>query len=183
MKQVKKIEEKQKNNAKKSKIKKVKTTETNEIVKLFQILFVVILIFVFFVLITHLINNKDKNEEENKETEIQYSEIMVGSIWSQKGNYYVLLGNSDDEYLPTIDIYISNYIKSLTEEDEEIGYYVSNLDTIFNKGYISEESNIFTDNHSEVRFKGLTLIFVKEGKIVEAYEGSDEILNYVKGLE
>ena len=183
MKQIKKIKEKQKDNAKQLKIKKVKSTETNEVIKLFQILLVVVLIFAFFVLITYLIKQSKDDDETKTETEIQYSEIMIGSIWSQGGSYYVLLGNSDDENLVTIDLYISNYIKSLTEDDEQIGYYVSNLDTIFNKGYVAEESNIFTDKHSDIRFKGLTLIFVKDGKIVEAYEGKDAILSYVKGLE
>ena len=180
MKQVKKIQENQKNQ--KTKIKKVKSAENNEMVKLFQILFVVVLIFAFFVLITYLLNRSKDEEATEPEVEIQYSEIMVGNIWNLGGSYYVLLGKSDDEYLPVIDIYLNNYIKSL-DEDNDIKYYVANLDTIFNKGYVDSESNIFTDVHSEIRFKGLTLIFVEKGKIVRAYEGSDEILNYVKGLE
>ena len=180
MKQIKKIQSKQKEANNKTKIKKVNVSEDNEIVKLIKIIIVVVLIFAFFVLITYLLNNKDEEEAETT-IDIQYSEILVGNIWNKQGNYYVLLGKADDIFLSTVDMYMTNYINGL--EDEEIGYYVVNLDSIFNKNYLSSESNIFADNHSDVRFKGLTLLYMQDGEVSSAYEEYDTIIEYVKGLE
>lgn len=179
MKQVKKIQENKNKKAKPSKIKPMRSEETNEAVKLFWIIVVVVIIFALFFLLTYLLNNK---EEDKKTTEIQYSEIMVGSIWNQSGNYYVLIGYSDDENLSIIDLYLSRYTANTTEENK-MGYYVVNLDSVFNKAYVADKSNIFVKEHSDIRFSGLTLLLVKDGNIDKAYEGKDSIMSYVKGLE
>ena len=60
-------------------------------------------------------------------------------------------------------------------------YYILNLDSVFNKKYFTDgESNLYTENPSEIRFKDATLLKVQDGKVVEAYEGKDSIITYLK---
>lgn len=181
MKQTKKIQEKQLNKNKNSKIKKVNATESNEMVKLIQIFAIVAIIFGLSLLLTYYLKN-DKSKDLELETEIQYLEILVGEIWNKTGNYYVLLGSQEDTYLSAVDSYLNKYLSGLSEENK-IGYHIVNLDSIFNKAFVAEQSNIYAVDHNQVRFSGLTLLYLNDGKVISAYEGLDAIMSYVKGLQ
>ena len=178
MKQMKKIENKKENKKNESKkIKNVTIDEGNEVTRLFKIILILILIFAVFVGITYFVT-RPKDSDTEQETEIQYQEILVGEIWNKGGEYYVLLGHEDDQYLSLYTTYLDLY----GQENEDSIYYVTNLDSVFNKKYVAEESNLYTENPSEIRFKGATLLKIKDGKVVEGYEGYDDIMTYLKEL-
>lgn len=183
MKQTKKIADKQETKqVKTKKIKNVTVNNDNEVGKLIRIILIVILVFAIFLGITYFVTNqgKKKNNNDNQQTNIQYTEILVGEIWNKGGEYYVLAGKEDDQYLSLYSTYLDLYKQNINTSSI---YYVLNLDSVFNKKYFDENgSNLYTENPSEIRFKDATLLKVKDGKVLEAYEGKDSILIYLEQL-
>ncbi len=171
MKQTKKIVEKREHKGKEA--KKIKNVTINEedqgtaFIKLIAIVTVFVLVFFG---ITYIMTKK-ANKKENEETEIQYSEILVGEIWSKGGTYYVLATHEKDPLKPIYTSYLSGQT-----------YYLVNLDSVFNLQYVAETSNLYTTTPSEIRFKDATLLKLQDGRVIESYEGADSITNYIATL-
>ena len=110
--------------------------------------------------------NKRKNENKFfaylKDTNINE---YVGYI-----NYHY---NKNENKKDTIEYLIS--AKSLK-------YYIVNLDKAYNLSSVAETSN-FKGSITEIKFKGTTLIHVKDAKIEKAYEGYEEIEKYLKSIK
>ena len=88
-------------------------------------------------------------------------------------DYYVLAYNKNENKKDTIEYLIS--AKSLK-------YYIVNLDKAYNLSSVAETSN-FKGSITEIKFKGTTLIHVKDAKIEKAYEGYEEIEKYLKSIK
>lgn len=166
---------------KSSKIKNVTVREDNEITRLIRIILIVIIVFAVFVGITYFVTHQGNDDTaNNQETSIQYTEILVGEIWNKGGEYFVLAGREEDQYLSLYATYLDLYQQNI---NTDAVYYILNLDSVFNKKYFTDgESNLYTENPSEIRFKDATLLKVHDGKVVEAYEGKDSIITYLKGI-
>lgn len=132
---------------------------------------ITVIIVIFYGITTLITKNKDisSNNEKTEEAVIQYDEIVVGEIFSQnKDEYYVLATFKDDSEL-------SNYNSIITEYNEKknsIKVYSINLNSGFNKKYISSSSKF--DNDYPI-FKESTLIKISNKKIVDIYEGQTKI--------
>lgn len=176
MKQTKKIA--QKKVEKKTKIKDVTVNENDEVVRLIKIVIALVVIVLIFFGITYLVTKKSDTKEK-EETEIQYTEILVGEIWNKGGTYYVLVGYEEDSYMSMYETYLNLY-KNYKDSDSK--YYLINLDNVFNRNYVAETSNLYTTNPSEVRFKNTTLLKVVDGTVTETYEGKDAITSYLEGI-
>lgn len=176
MKQTKKIA--QKKVEKKTKIKDVTVNENDEVVRLIKIVIALVVIVLIFFGITYLVTKKSDTKEK-EETEIQYTEILVGEIWNKGGTYYVLVGYEEDSYMSMYETYLNLY-KNYKDSDSK--YYLINLDNVFNRNYVAETSNLYTTNPSEVRFKDTTLLKVVDGTVTETYEGKDAITSYLEGI-
>lgn len=157
------------------KSKKVQETseKNNDTKKIIILVLIIIAVFAIFYIITLMVNKNNHDDIFKKDdlgnTEIQYDEIIVGTILKQSPNtYYVLVKDPDDTKLTTYTNIISEY--SYYDYDYKI--YTVDLGNILNKNSISEESSFETGN---LKFKGTTLLKVEDKKISVVYESVDQI--------
>lgn len=158
------------------KIDAIETNTSKELLNIFRILFIVIVVLSLFYLLTVFIVGKDDNEEL-KETEIQYEEILAGSSFSMKNNEYVVVyyDFSDTELT---DITSSIYSYSYTGKYR---LYTVNMNSGFNKAYATEdESNKNPEKAEDLLINGPTLIRFADGKVEEYIEGKEDIVTYLK---
>lgn len=140
---------------------------------LFKLLFIILVIILVFYTLTNFITTKKKNTDENENlTEIQYNEILIGSIYNVTSDEHYVLVELESDYLE-----LNNIVSSYSSKEEAIKIYTANLNHIMNQKYFKEESNF------ETRFpifKETTLIKVENDSIVEYYEGIDKIKEVLK---
>jgi hypothetical protein len=156
-------------------------SSNSEINKLINIFIAISALFVVFYLITLFVTNKS-NEEVIIPTEIQYEEIIVGTILNQdKDVYYVLATKEDDINQSLIDYYLNKYVTSVNGQKLGLATYGINLDNAFNKPFVKESSNLNVTKIEDIAFKDATLLKIEKGKITEFYEGVDQIKTHLLG--
>lgn len=147
----------------------------NEMTKLLLLIVIVAIAFAIFYVITLFVVKKDEKTSEPEVTEstIQYEKILVSSILTQKSDeYYVLVYRSNDQYLDTYKNYLSYYEMAKTDS---IPYYYVDLDSQFNKSFISEKSKLDVKEAKDFKFSQTALLRIKDGKVISTYEGKDDI--------
>lgn len=157
------------------------TTANDEFKKLIKVIVSVLMIFALFFLITYLVTKEDNEPipEPAVKTEIQYDEILIGELLNQNNNeYYVLVTQEKDQYVGLYNSYISLYDK----KENASRVYTSNLNSVFNKKYISTESQFVIADIKDVKFKGTTLLKIKNKQITNYYETRVDIVNHLKEL-
>jgi hypothetical protein len=145
------------------KMQKGTLTTDNEIINLLKIFAIVVLVFLVFIGISKII---ETDSSEPEEIVIQYTDIIVGDILNQNGEYLVLVSEDD---IADLESLIS------------ATYFTVNLKSVFNKSFVGETSNLEVDDIKDIVFSETTLLSIKDNKIVSSYEGSDEIETYLKG--
>lgn len=153
-------------------------SENSELTKLIKIVLIVTAIMLVFYLITLVATNKaDKvNEEtasqdEKETTEIQYDYIMIGTLFSREGTFYVLIEEDEDNRLSEY----STLIETAKANEDVPTIYKANLTDSFNKGYLSKESNYEVNDIADFRVTGTTLVKIDNGKISETYDSYESI--------
>ena len=170
--------------AKKSNKKNFKTKiiSNSEFINLIKIVAIVSLVLLVFYFITVLVDKKitmDSYKADDQAAVIQYDKILVGEILNRKeGSYYVLVEKEDDPY---IDLY-EQYFSTIGENDEKFKKYVVDLDDIFNKESISDETKVVGNDPSKYKFSATTLLKVDENKLVGVYSDSESIIKYLDTL-
>ncbi len=157
-------------------IKNNQTAESTEYKKLITIIGIITVVFLLFYLITSLLtkdnlDNIFKNDLEA--TEIQYDEIIIGTMFNKDGKYYVLLQEKNDPYQEIFD----SYITTIRGGKDKI--YTVDLTNALNKRYLSEE-NSYDENNFKV--KGTLLLEIENHKIKKHYDTKDDIYNELKEL-
>ncbi len=180
----KKVEKEPKKEVVPKKVESEPPIRSDELMKLVKIVLIVVVIIIIFYGITVLMtkNKKEKTDNNVNNTTpaiIQYDEIMLGTLFRQpRDEYYVLIQKEDDPYNSLFQSYITTY----GSKTDSLKVYTANLDSVFNAYYVSEKSNLKTDNISEFRVSDISLIKVKEKAVVESYEGLEEIEKALKEL-
>ena len=159
------------------------SNDKNEFKRLLKIILIVSAIFIVFYGITILVTKQEKNtiKNENKTSEkaqIQYDNIMIGTMLNHGGEYYVLIENSDDIRLTEYNSLIEN-IKNV---EDSTTIYKANLTDSFNKPYIGKEEKYYVNDISEFKVKETTLVKIKDGKIEAAFDNYNAIKNKLKEL-
>lgn len=151
----------------------------NEISNLVKIVLIIVAVFLIFYGITSLVTDKkSKNDPETGEVTIQYDEILFGTLFEQPNSeYFVLVTKEDDHYNVTYENLLSMY----SYVENAIRVYKINLDDGFNKSYEAEESNI-TNELSQLKLSGATLLKIQNKQIVASYEGKTEIVEQLNSL-
>jgi ethanolamine utilization protein EutP (predicted NTPase) len=171
-----------KNKNKKNKKEEIIITTTNDEVKrLIKVTLTVLIIFSLFFLITYLVTREDKktNTTPPPKTEIQYDEIIIGEMLTKNNSeYYVLVTTEKDQFVSLYNSYLSIY----KNKDNSIRVYSCNLDSVFNKNFIAEESVFEIAHIKDIRFKETTLVKIKNKQIVNTYEGKENIINQLKEM-
>lgn len=154
----------------------------NEFYKLIRIVLLLVILFGIFYGVTYFVTKNQKNTTDNstedKIAAIQYDKILVGTIFNQKRNeYYVLLDKQDSNDYTLYNSYATTY----ASKEKALKVFTVDMNDSFNKEFYGEESNI-TEELSEFKINKATLLKIKDGSIVEQYEGKDSIVNHMKEL-
>lgn len=140
---------------------------------------IVIITVIIFYIITLFINGdinlgKDKTDEDNGITLIQYVDIIAGTTFNQPlSDYYVIFFDSKGSDATLLNQLISTY-KSRTGV---LPYYVVDLNSGFNKSYISNISNPLTQSATDLKINGPTLIRITNHLNAGYFEGITAINN------
>ena len=155
--------------------------ENDEFSKLLKIVLAVTAIIVVFYGITVVVTNKAeevRKEANSEKAEIQYDNIMLGSMLNIDGSFYVLIEDADD-------IRLSEYttmIQTIKANDDAPTVYTADLSSTFNKAYLSDESNYDSDME-KFKVKGTTLVKIEEHEIVDVYDNYDDIIKKLDELD
>lgn len=174
-----KLNDKVKTNKKKASINidKYETDEAREVKRFIIILFSIIVVALIVYGITMLIN-KDSDDQTNDyytAGEIDYDIVVAGTLFNRsESEYYVIAYNGEDSNA----IYYSALINKYMGLENSLKVYFCDLSNALNKEhYVGEDgtSNKNATKASELAFKDLTLIKIKNGKIVKYVETLDTI--------
>ena len=96
-----------------------------KIENLIKIIIIVLLIAGIFYGLTILITKNKKNTSSSTDnttnTDIQYTEILLGSLYNQKENEYYVLVETESDYLT-----LSSIVNTYHKKAEAIKLYISN---------------------------------------------------------
>lgn len=165
---------------------KERFNENGELQRLFKIVLIVTAIFAMFYVVTIVVTNKssekkaelrEKNMEVEK-AEIQYENIMIGTMLNFDGTYYVLISKKDEsretEYSALVD--------SIKANEDSPNIYKANLTDSFNKVYLANEENYYVSDISEFAVTGTVLVKVVDGKIDSVMDNYNDIKNKLNEL-
>lgn len=167
-------EQKRKENKKSKKIETSSNiSSSNEIYRLLKICIVVIIIFAILYLVVGLFITKEIElfkDKDNESTDTTISNaILANSIFDQKEEeYYVYFYDFNNEN--------SNIATSIVNISSNYTVYKVDTSDILNKNFVVEEnSNKSATNLDELKVIKDTIIKVSNDKIIEYYEGEQEI--------
>lgn len=146
--------------------------ENYNLKQLLIIMFIIVSVLLIFygITIVAIENRKTENENNiNEEVIIDYETILVKDIYNQNdSSYYVLATLIDD----TNVLSYQSSIKDYKLKEKSLNVYEIDLSSAFNKKYLSEESNF--EGKFPI-FKETTLLKIENKKIVDIYEGKEDI--------
>jgi lipopolysaccharide export LptBFGC system permease protein LptF len=153
--------------------------EDTKIVKKFILLLIglaLLVVLVYFLSAKYIV--KDKYQEETKKEEtIVYNKINIGNIFNRPyDNYYVLIYESTNDKASTYNTLASTY----NNKDTKKKLYTIDLSLKINNKYKSDKSNKKATKVDELSLKDITLIEIKNGKIVNYYDNEESITNILK---
>ena len=164
-------------NTKKVDIDKYTSEESKEVKKFIIILLSIIVLVLAVYGITRLINNNKDNNEDRKVTAgaIDYEKVSVGTLFNRADDeYYVIVYDGEASNA----IYYSALMNKYMNKEKSNKVYFCDLSNELNKKYYvgkDKESNPNATISSELAFKDLTLIKIKNGKIIKYLETLDTI--------
>ena len=102
-----------------------------------------------------------------EETKIDYEYILIGTVFNRKeSEYYVIFDDFDKNLHPYISTLLSN---------KDLPVYKVDMSKGENASYLSEESNPNAKSVSELKINDVTVIKIKNGRIVKYLSGSENI--------
>ena len=155
--------------------------ENDEFSKLLKIVLAVTAIIVVFYGITVVVTNKAeevRKEANSEKAEIQYDNIMLGSMLNIDGSFYVLIEDADD-------IRLSEYttmVQTIKANDDAPTIYTADLSSGFNKEYLGDESD-YSSDMEKFKVTGTTLVKVSDNEIADVYDNYDDIIKKLDELD
>ena len=143
--------------------------EYKKLVMLIAIIAGVFLVFYFFTKSFTKENHDSIFKNDLNASEIQYKEIIIGSMFDMDDHYYVLMIGKDDQYKTLFN----NYSAKLNN------LYTVDLTSAFNKKYLSNEYSYDRDNF---KVKGTVLVEIDDHEIVNHFETKEGILEKLKEI-
>ena len=156
--------------------------EQKEVYKLVMIVMIVIAVLSLVYLFSRAFISKDlfKSKEETKTTtetktpEFNYSKIIVGELLNRPyDEYYVIAFDNTGDLAFDYNNMISAY-------NGKTKLYTLDLNDGFNKKFASDKSNPQATSIEELAFGEITLLKVKNGKIVKYLEDKNDIRSELK---
>jgi len=136
---------------------------------------VILLVLVFFFITSYVVEKKQKTPLILQPA-IQYDEILVNSILNRSPEkYYVLVAKNMDN----TNLY-NAYLQIAKTKENALKVYTVNLENAFNISFLKETPNLSVTNINEIAFSEDTLILVEKGKIINSFEGREDILKQLE---
>ena len=149
--------------------------EEEKAVRNFVIIFVIVILAavgLYFFTKNVVKKEESTSTEETKEVEIDNSLAIVGTILNRaEENYYVILFKSDASNVSEYEDLKSQYTLSNTKAL----YYVDLANALNSKYYDKDNTNYTAENVNDLRFGDITVLEIKNGKIVKSYNTVDKI--------
>ena len=164
-------------NIKKVDIDKYTSEESKEVKRFIIILLSIIVLVLAVYGITRLVNKDKDNNDDRTITagSIDYDKVSVGTLFNRADSeYYVIVYDGE---APNA-IYYSALMNKYMDKEKSNKVYFCDLSNELNKKYYvgeDKDSNPNATTSSELAFKNLTLIKIKNGKIVKYLETLDTI--------
>lgn len=164
-------------NIKKVDIDKYTSEESKEVKRFIIILLSIIVLVLAVYGITRLVNKDKDNNNDRTVTagSIDYDKVSVGTLFNRADSeYYVIVYDGE---APNA-IYYSALMNKYMDKEKSNKVYFCDLSNELNKKYYvgeDKDSNPNATTSSELAFKNLTLIKIKNGKIVKYLETLDTI--------
>lgn len=159
--------------------KNVNTDDEKLVVKFIVILIIISLIAVGFYFISkNIVKNRDDNIVESN-VKISYDKVNVGMIFNRPyDEYFVMVYDSSDNDAMIYSSLISKY----SQKEDSLKIYYCDLSNKLNKEFVSSDgtTNSNAKSVSEFKFGQVTLIKVRNGKIVSYIENIDTIKSALK---
>lgn len=129
-------------------------------------------------LITAYFKGSLKGKNEVTESSVSYDAkfenmIILSKVFNIEDSEYKVLFYSNKKIKDSL----SNTIKSYDSSKKDIKLYKVNYDESINKKVLSNQDNTKATNAEELKVKGITLITIKDNKIVSYITNEDEILS------
>ena len=164
-------------NIKKVDIDKYTSEESKEVKRFIIILLSIIVLVLAVYGITRLVNKDKDNNDDRTITagSIDYDKVSVGTLFNRADSeYYVIVYDGE---APNAIYYSALMNKYMDKEKSNKVYYCDLSNELNKKYYVGEDkdSNPNATTSSELAFKDLTLIKIKNGKIVKYLETLDTI--------
>lgn len=170
-KNIKKIANNKKGTTKKTvKTDVTRSTSSYDLKQLFIIIVVIVAVLAVVYILSSVFKKKDYSSifDNNLDvTEIQYDEVLVGTMLDQsEDEYYVLVYDDEDPYAEIFN----NHIKSYLEAEYKTRIYTVDLNNIFNRNSKADDYD-----YDDLKFKSTSLLKIEDGEIESHYEDSIEI--------
>ena len=160
---------------KNAKERKIVTTDEMNVVSFVKIIVWLLIILLGFTLVTMYVTRDKKEKVSN---EIQYTNIIVGSILNRgEEDYFVLVEKEDDTNITSYQTLIDKY----NEKEEHSRFYIVLLSDPFNQSYVASEAKLDVKSINDIRFSETTLLHIQKGQIVSSRVG-DSIKEYLNKL-
>lgn len=158
----------------------IQTEEQQEIKKFIIITFVIVLLIFGIYLFTDKFI--DKSDYSNTiPGDINYDKATIGTMLNRtEKDYYVIIYNSTKPEAT----YFSSIINKYKNEEDSLKIYFVDLNNKLNAKYYNidndNKSNVEAKNINDLDLSDITLLQVKDGKIVKYIEKTDEITALLK---
>ncbi len=169
------------NNNKKINKKEV-IKEPDEMKRLIQLVLILVIVFVVFYALTKFLidrRNLDDTVPAEKVVNIQYNQILLSNLLTQKNEHYYVMASSDDDYASSL---YSVYMTQYSEKEKALRFYTVDLKSHFNNPFLAETSHLEITNIKDLKVSGSTLFEIENGVIVHYYEGKETIVNQFKEM-
>ena len=161
---------------KKIKTQRYESNDTKEIKSLIIITLVIVVLGVGIYFLTDKFMNK-AGAENTTPAEFNYSIATVGTMFNRPySEYYVFLFDEESDNSVSYHTLISNYIS----KEKALKIYTVDLGKNLDNKYLSETSNKKPATPSEVRVKDSALVHIKDGKVVNYYETTEQYEKVLK---
>lgn len=159
-------------------MKRIQTTEQLEVKKFLFVLLGLIIILVGVYYFTRAFVTKDliktTSEVNYQDGIINYNVVVVGTMLNRVENeYYVMAFSGKDIKTAEYNTLISKYGKV----EKSLKVYYLDTDNELNKKYVATDDKVSTTftNLKELKLGNLTLLKIKEGKVVKLLTSEDKI--------
>lgn len=155
-------------------------TETKTVKQLVIILVVVIIVAILAYFITTKVVNKTSSSDDSSSTSsnvnyIDPTKAIVGTMLNRTSDdYYVILYSTDSDNSSAYARLLSQY----SNKDGALPAYLVDLNNKLNESYVAsadEKTNPTASELKDLRFGEITLLHIKNHKIVKAFESVEAI--------